>query len=98
MLIGMGKWCTVTVTDSAGQRYSLDIEADSSYDAAHLYLTYVVGHPGCGMPIPTTATTFEVVTDGRILQVHGTRLKRWIQKRQQELGMGRVDSCSVSGR
>jgi hypothetical protein len=35
------------------------------------------------MPIPTAATTFEVVTDGRIFQVHGVRLKRWIEKRGQ---------------
>ena len=41
MLLGMGKWCTVTVTDSEGKRYSLDVNADSSCDAAHLYLTHV---------------------------------------------------------
>ena len=66
MLFCMGKWCTVTVTDGEGKRYSLDVNADSSYDAAHLYLTHVRGHPGCGLPIPTTSMQFEVVTDGRI--------------------------------
>ena len=34
----VGKWCTVTVTDGDGKRYSVDVNADSSYDAAHLYL------------------------------------------------------------
>src|SRR5580658_3920280 len=33
-----------------GRRYSLDVNADNSYGAAHLYLTHVKGHPGCGMP------------------------------------------------
>lgn len=40
MLQIMGKWCTVTVTDGEGKRYSLDMNGDSSYDAAHLYLTH----------------------------------------------------------
>src|SRR5579862_3467209 len=51
--VGVGKWYTVTVTDGEGRRYSLDVKAASSYDAAHLCLTHVRGNPGCGMPIPT---------------------------------------------
>lgn len=76
----------MTVTDGEGRRYSLDVSADSSFDAdaAHLYLTHVRAHPGCGFPIPTTSTTFEVVTAGRILNVHGSRLKKWIENRRQE--------------
>ena len=84
MLLGMGKWCTVTVTDGDGKRYSVDVNADSSYDAAHLYLTHVRGNPSCGLPIPTTSTLFEVVTGGRIHSVPGTRLKKWIENRRQE--------------
>ena len=80
----MGKWCTVTVTDGDGKRYSVDVNADSSYDAAHLYLTHVRGNPSCGFPIPTTSTLFEVVTDGRIHHVQGARLKTWIENRRQE--------------
>ena len=74
----------MTVTDGEGRRYSLDVSADSSYDAAHLYLTHVKGHPGCGMPIPTTATAFEVITEGRIHQVSGARLRTWIERRRAE--------------
>ena len=59
-----------------GRRYSLDVNADNSYGAAHLYLTHVKGHPGCGMPIPTTETTFEVVTEGRI---HSSRRVAFIK-------------------
>jgi hypothetical protein len=84
MLLVMGKWCTVTVTDGDGKRYSLDVDAISSYDAAHLYLTHVRSNPGCGMPIPTTSTSFEVVTDGRILRVPGAQLKKWIEKQRTE--------------
>jgi hypothetical protein len=80
----MGKWCTVTCTDGDGKRYSLDVRAESSYDAAHLYLTHVRSNPGSGLPIPTTSTLFEVVTDGRIHQVPGARLKTWIENRRQE--------------
>ena len=80
----MGKWCTVTVADGEGRRYSVDVNATSSYHAAHLYLTHVRGNPGCGLPIPTTSTTFEVVADGRILRVSGARLKTWIENRRDE--------------
>jgi hypothetical protein len=82
--ISMGKWCTVTVTDGDGKRYSVDVNADSSYDAAHLCLTHVRGNPSCGFPIPTTSTLFEVVTGGRIHHVHGARLKKWIENRRSE--------------
>jgi hypothetical protein len=61
------------------------VNADSSYDAAHLYLTHVRGNPNCGLPIPTTTTVFEVVIDRRIPQVSGARLKTWIEKRRQDM-------------
>ncbi len=82
--MGMGKWCTVTVMDGEGKRYSVDVNAESSYDAAHLYVTHVRTNPSCGFPIPTTSTVFEVVTGGRILRVPGTRLKKWIENRRTE--------------
>ena len=54
----MGRWCTVTVTDGEGKRYSLDVNASSSYDAAHLYLTHVKEQPACGF-FDTDATAGE---------------------------------------
>ncbi|HYI93525.1 MAG TPA: hypothetical protein VEX68_08275 [Bryobacteraceae bacterium] len=80
----MGKWCTVTVTDREGKRYSLELNANSSYDAAHLYLAHVVGQPNCGFPIPTTETKFEVIVAGKIHRVDGARLKKWIERRRKE--------------
>ena len=80
----MAKWCTITTTDGDGRRYSLDIQAESIYDAAHLYLCHVKNIPGCGFPIPTTSTTFEVVANGKVLTVSGMKLRQWIQKRREE--------------
>ncbi len=80
----MGKWCTVTVTDGGGQRYSLDVQATSTYDAAHLYVSHVIQQPACGLPRPTLDTVFEVVVSGRVMRVEGKRLKRWIEQRRVE--------------
>ncbi len=46
----VAKWCTVTVTDGEGKRYSLDIQADSSFDAAHLLLNARQSEPGLRLP------------------------------------------------
>jgi hypothetical protein len=78
------KWCTVTVTGRDGRRYSLDVQATSSYDAAHLYVTEAKSKPGAQLPIPTLATVFEVVADGKVYRVEGRALQRWIVKRRQE--------------
>ena len=67
-----------------GHRHSLDVYADSSFDAAHLYLTHVIQQPTCGLPRPTVETIFEVVAKGRVLRVQGAKLKRWIEKRRDE--------------
>jgi hypothetical protein len=80
----MGKWCRVTITDGEGKRYSLDVKADSSYDAAHLFVTHVRNSPCCSFPIPTTSTQFDVVTEGRIHSVPGARLKKSIENRRSE--------------
>jgi hypothetical protein len=80
----VAKWCTVTTADGEGKRYSLDVNAESSFDAAHIYLTHVKGNPTCGFPIPTTSTTFEIVAAGKILHVDGRRLKTWIENRREE--------------
>ena len=66
----------------AGTGYSLDVNANSSYDAAHLYLTHVVRNPGCGMPKPDASTLFEITTEGKVLYVEGQKLKKWIERRR----------------
>ena len=74
-------WATVTVTDGAGKRYSLDVEAESTYDAAHLFLTkakeHVIREP---LPIPSLETVFEVTVNGKVHRVPGAKLQRWIMK------------------
>ena len=78
-----GKWCTVSTTGADGRRYSLDVQAASTYDAAHLYLHHVKGNPD--WPQPTLGTVFEVVAGGKLYHVDGIALKRWIADRRQEL-------------
>jgi len=80
----VAKWCTVTTTDGEGRRHSLDVQAESSYDAAHLYVCHVKNMPASGFPIPTTSTTFEVVANGKILTVSGRSLRKWIHVRREE--------------
>ena len=82
--IRMARWCTVTVTDAEGRRHSLDVQANSTYDAAHLYFTHAVGHPACGLPRITVETVFEIVADGQIHRVEGLKLRSWIRARRGE--------------
>ncbi len=74
----------MTVTDLQGCRYSLDVLASSTCDAAHLYVAHAKGHPEAQLPIPTPATAFEVVIGGKVYTVAGATLQRWIEQRRQE--------------
>jgi hypothetical protein len=79
------KWCTVTITDADGRRHSLDLQAASSYDAAHIFVCHAKAHPERGLPRPTLATVFEVVVNEKVHRVEGKALQRWIVKQRQEL-------------
>jgi hypothetical protein len=79
------RWCTVTVVDAQGRRHSLDLQASSLYDAAHIYVCHAKEHPERGHPHPTLATVLEVVIDTRVYRVEGKALQRWIVKRRREL-------------
>jgi hypothetical protein len=83
----VAKWCTVTVEDFTGQRYSIDVRADSSFDAAHLYLVAAKSgtQSGTRLPVPNLSTRFEVSTEGKIHFVEGVALSRWIERRRREL-------------
>jgi hypothetical protein len=81
----VGKWCTVTVTDRAGRRYSLDLQAESSYDAAHIYMAHVQEEPRCGLPKPTLETIFEVATDQGVYRVEASKLRDWIERKRKDL-------------
>ena len=70
----------MTVSDPDGRRHSLDVLADSSYDAAHLFFVHAKTHRGSGRPVPTATTVFEVVANGRIYKVTGAKLRDWIQR------------------
>jgi hypothetical protein len=83
-LFCVGKWTTVTVVDPDGRHHSLDVVADSSYDAAHLFLTSAKMNGASMLPVPTRETTFEVVSDREIYRVTGEKLREWILKRRGE--------------
>jgi hypothetical protein len=73
-----------SVTDSEGRRHSLDLQATSIFDAAHVYVCHVSEHPERRLPRPTLATAFEVVIGGKVYRVEGRALQRWIAQRRQE--------------
>jgi hypothetical protein len=75
----------VTVVDPDGRRHSLDVLADSTYDAAHLFVVEAKKESAVGLPKPTLATVFEVVTSGKVYHVAGAALQRWIVERRQTL-------------
>src|SRR5689334_3416122 len=77
------RWCTVTVADPDGRRHSVDVYATSTFDAAHLYVVEAKKERAVGLPKPTLATIFEVVTSGKVYHVAGAALQRWIVERRQ---------------
>jgi hypothetical protein len=79
------RWCTVTVTDAAGKRHSLDVLASSTYDAAHLYVVHAKAEPRGRLPLPalTLVTVFEVVANDRVYHISGSALQQWIEHRRQ---------------
>ena len=79
----VAKWCTVTITDPDGRRHSLDVLAESTYDAAHLFVVEAKNERGGVLPNPTLATVFEIVADGKVYHVAGAALQRWIVERRQ---------------
>jgi hypothetical protein len=62
------------------------VEAESTYDAAQLFLTkakeHIIREP---LPIPSLETIFEVTVNGKVHnKVPGSKLQRWIMKRRSE--------------
>ena len=84
ILLSVSRWCTVTVSDPDGRRHSLDVLADSTYDAAHLFVVEAKKERAVGLPKPTLATAFEVVANGKVYRVAGRALQRWIVERRQK--------------
>jgi hypothetical protein len=86
----VASWCTVTVVDPDGRRHSLDVLADSSYDAAHIFLTHAKADRRSSLPIPTREAIFAVTAKGRVYKVIGAKLREWIAKeRTQRKGPSR---------
>jgi hypothetical protein len=84
ILLFVSKWCTVTVTEQDGRRHSLDVLAESTYDAAHLFVVEAKKERAVGLPKSTLATIFEVVASGKVYRVAGVALQSWIVERRQK--------------
>lgn len=65
-------------------RTGLDLQVDSSYDAAHVYGCDAKQHP-TRVPVPTLASVFEAVVDEKVFRVEGKALQRWMLKLRDEL-------------
>ena len=72
----------------------MDVQAASTFDAAHIYLTHAKAQPGAGIPPLTLATVFEVVIGGKVHTVAGAALQRWIIKERSERKGPRRGCCS----
>jgi hypothetical protein len=77
------RWCTVTVTDQDGRRHSVDVQATSTFDAAHLFVVEAKKERAVGLPKPTLATVFEVVAAGKVYRVTGTAPQTWIVEKRR---------------
>jgi hypothetical protein len=87
----------VTITDSSGRCHSLDVLAESTFDAAHLFVVEAKQERAATLPKPTMATIFEVVAGGKVYRVVGSALQRWIVERRDKLN-GPKGFCSRSVR
>ena len=56
----------------------MDVQAARSLDAAHLFAVEAKKERPVGLPKPTLAPVFEMVTGGKIYHVTGAALQRWI--------------------
>jgi hypothetical protein len=88
------RWCTVSVTDPSGRRYSVDVLATSVFDAAHICVAHAKATPRAGFPPLTVETLFEVVIDGKVYRVAGKRAHglRTFSRALGELKLSTVDS------
>ena len=63
-------------------RSTVDVQATSTFDAAHLFVVQAEKERAVGLPKPTLATIFEVVAAGKIYHVTGAALQRWIVEKR----------------
>jgi hypothetical protein len=63
----------------------VDLQATSLFDAAHLFVVEAKSERQVGLPRPTLATVFEVVTGGNVYRVTGVALQRWVVEKRSSL-------------
>jgi hypothetical protein len=76
---------------------TVDVQATSTFDAAHLFVVEAKKERAVGLTKPTLATVFEVVTAGKIYHVSGAALQRWIVDKSGVAGKDRRSICFARG-
>jgi hypothetical protein len=71
--------------DAEKKRHSVDLQATSLFEAAHLFVVEAKSERQVGLRRPTLATVFEVVTGGKVYRVTGAALQRWIVENRSSL-------------
>ena len=62
----------------------MDVQASSTFDTAHLFVTHAKGNPASGLPPLDRETVFEILIQGKVHSVLGDALQRWIERRRHE--------------
>ena len=84
----MPNWATMTVTHNETRRHSMDVQAESVYNAAHIFVSSAKKSQQTAMlpgrvPLPNVATVFEVVYASKIHRVEGKKLQNWIVSQRE---------------
>jgi hypothetical protein len=91
------RWATVTVTDSKGQRHSVDVYARSTCDAAHLFVTHARANPKNGLPPWEERRCLRLPPPARFITSEAMRFGDGLL-RSVRSGKGRRDFCFRKGR
>ena len=93
-----GEVVPVTVTDAEGARHSIDVRAESTFDAAHLYVATARSQQAAMLPsripVPTVAIVFEV---GGRENLPGSQSRTAALDCQATRGVGRSERAACQG-
>ena len=87
----MPKWATVTVTDDEGRRHSMDVQAESVYDAAHIFVSSAKSQQAATLAEATTRfepwqQSLRLFAPARSTEWKGRSCRKgWIVSRREEL-------------
>jgi hypothetical protein len=98
--LSSSKWsnrCAATVTDAEGGGTAWTCRRATRTTSRILDVVEAKSERQVGLPEPTLATVFEVVTGGKVYRVTGAALQRWIVQNRSSLN-GLKGCCPGRGR